>query len=74
MMGNFQKLTDVDLDRIFAKYVKDRSRVCCDEYHAHGFNCVLFDDEQTMVLERLRLEVIMQRDKLKKVSEITKHE
>ena len=72
MTSKFQRLTDAELDRIFQKFVKDKHRVVCDEYHAHGFDCVEFDDEQTMIIDRLRVEVIMLRDKLKQVEEILK--
>ena len=68
--GQFKPFTDADLQRIFEKYIKDKHRVHCDEYHAHGFDCVLFEDEQTMILERLRLEVVTLREKIKKVSDI----
>ena len=64
--GQFKPLTDEDLQRIFEKYVNDRHRVSCCDYHAHGFDCVTFDDETTMIIERLRLEVVILRDKLKK--------
>jgi hypothetical protein len=68
----FQPLTDSDLDRIFQKYIKNKHRVLCDEYHAHGFECVEFDDETTMIIERLRVEVCLLRDKLKEIEHIAK--
>lgn len=72
MNSGFKRLTDADLQRIFDKFVKDKHSVACDEYHAHGFDCVEFADESTMIIERLRVEVIMLRDKLKEIEAITK--
>ena len=70
IQGQFKPLSDNDLQRIFDKYIKDKHQVHCSEYHGHGFDCVLFEDEQTMMMERLRLEIVILRDKLKKISEI----
>ena len=72
MMSKFQRLTDAELDRIFEKFVKNKHRVSCNEYHAHGFDCVDFDDETTMIIERLRVEVVMLRDRLKQIEDIVK--
>ena len=72
MISKFKKLTDADLERIFQKFVKDRHRVCCSENHTHGFDCVEFADEQTMLIERLRVEVVLLRDRLKQIEEIAK--
>lgn len=71
-MMKFQKLTDDDLERVFQKFVKGRHRVTCNEYHAHGFECVDFDDEQTMIIDRLRVEVILLRHKLEEIQDIVK--
>lgn len=71
MMGKFLSLTDEDLERIFQKYVKDGHRISCDEHHSHSFDCVNFDDERTMILERLRVEVKLQREKLKQISSLS---
>jgi hypothetical protein len=72
MTSTLQRLTDADLDRIFKKFVKPRVHVNCTERHVHGFNCADFDDEQTMVIERLRVEVVMLRSKLRKIEELSK--
>ena len=70
MMGKFTKLTDSDLDRIYKKYVKDTHHVVCNKSHIHGFECVDFNDEQIMIIERLRVEVVLLRDKLKSIEGI----
>lgn len=67
---SLKPLTSDDLDKIFQKYVDKHVRVSCDEYHAHGFNCAAFDSEQVMILERLRVEVELLQDKLKKISKL----
>lgn len=72
MMNKFTRLTDDELERIFDKFVKGKHRVYCNEYHAHGFDCVDFDDEQTMILDRLRVEVILLRNKLREIEAIVK--
>ena len=70
IQGQFKPLTDEDLQRVFDKYVKPKYIVSCDEYHAHSFDCVMFEDETTMLIERLRLEIVTLREKIKKVSDI----
>lgn len=72
MMSKFKALTEADLDKIFKKFVAGKHRVTCDENHAHGFGCVDFDDETIMVIERLRVEVLLLRGKLKEISDIVK--
>jgi hypothetical protein len=72
MIGKFTKLTDADLERIFNKYVKKQCRVQCAENHEHGFDCIEFEDEQTMILDRLRVEVIFLRAKLKEICKLSK--
>ena len=72
MNMKFQPLTDSDLDRIFQKYIKNCHHVCCDEHHSHGFECIEFDDEETAIIERLRVEVCILRDKLKEIENIAK--
>ena len=72
MMGKFKRLSDLDLERIFDKFVKKNHRVVCSENHIHGFDCVDFDDEKTMIIERLRVEVICLQDKLKQIETIVK--
>jgi hypothetical protein len=67
-----QPLTDADLERIFQKYIKGKHHVNCNEFHAHGFDCVTFDDEQTMIIDRLRVEVLVLRGKLDKIAELSK--
>lgn len=61
MMREFKRLTDAELQRIFDKFVKSKHRVVCDKYHAHGFDCIDFADEQTMIIDRLRVEVIVRK-------------
>lgn len=72
MNSKFEPLTDSDLNRIFEKFVKGKHKVYCETYHNHGFNCVEFDDEQTMIIERLRVEVVLLRDKLKQIEAVVK--
>jgi hypothetical protein len=72
MMMTFKPLTDEDLTRIFDKYVKNNHTVDCTEYHTHGFDCVNFKDEQTMTIERLRLEVVILKRKLEEIVDIAK--
>ena len=72
MMMKFKPLMDADLERIFQRFVDGKHRVNCSEFHAHGFECVDFDDEQTMIIDRLRVEVLVLRDKLKEIQEIAK--
>lgn len=72
MRGVFKTLTDEDLKRIYDKYVHGNLRVVCSQNHIHGFQCADFNDEKTMTIERLRAEVLLLRDKLKKIGEISK--
>lgn len=67
-----QPLTDADLERIFEKYIKGKHRVNCNEFHAHGYDCVEFEDEQTMLMDRLRVEILILRGKLKDIAKIAK--
>lgn len=71
-MSKFKALTEADLDKVFKKFVVGKHRVTCDENHAHGFGCVDFDDETILVIERLRVEVLLLRGKLKEISDIVK--
>jgi hypothetical protein len=60
-----------DIDEIFKKYVKTHTKIACDEYHAHSFDCAVFDSEEIMILERLRVEVIILQDKLEQINKLT---
>lgn len=72
MVGLFKPLTDKELERIYKKYVLGNHKVICAQNHVHGFNCVEFASEQTMIIERLRVEVILLKHKLTQINNITK--
>lgn len=67
-----KKLTQADLDRIYQKFVQGKHQLHCNETHSHGFNCVKFQDEETMIIERLRVEVVLLRKKLADIASIIK--
>ena len=72
MVIKFSQLTDNDLMRIFNRFVKDKHKVVCNKPHVHGIECIDFDDEQTMIIERLRIEVVLLRAKQKEIADILK--
>lgn len=46
-------ISEHELDYIHAKYVKNNMHVSCDEYHAHGFECLIFDNDDAKIILRL---------------------
>ncbi len=72
MRDTFKALSPEDIQRVYSKYVDGNYTVVCNQNHVHTYNCIDFNNEYTMVIERLRLEVVLLNDKLTKIEEIAK--
>ena len=57
-----------EIKRLFAIGDKETAHICCDKYHAHNFECILYHSPASGIVERLILEVRRYRDMLSKIS------
>ena len=53
-----KRLTYKELKDIREKFVEGHYYVNCDDFHAHGFECLSFKTETAEIIERLRLEIL----------------
>ena len=55
-------ITLADIKEIRSQYVTGRYTLSCDEYHVHSFECIRYENDDVMVIDRLCNE--LQRTKL----------